>query len=203
MAGVNVTLNCTTGKKGVTDASGQKCFTNVELGSHTVTITVPKGYRLCDGDDKVQFCLARCEQKSVQFVLIAIPYGPCPQMPKYWKQNPNIWPSISFMWVGADELAKIQLMNILNGKLPNGGKAKSGDVSLELAQYLIAVKLSIAAGSDMKDIEPVVVGADEFLLYDYPPGCSPSGKGAQLAKDMKNKLVDWLKDCSYCEGSGN
>jgi hypothetical protein len=46
---------------------------------------------------------------------------------------------------------------------------------IELAQNLIAVKISLAAGSDVADVEPSVVASDEFLLYDYPPASKPRG----------------------------
>jgi hypothetical protein len=90
-------------------------------------------------------------------------------------------------------------MNLLNGKLPNGGKATGNDLTIDLAQNLIATKLSIAAGTDIADIETSVVAADEFLLYDYPPGTKPQGKGADLARKLKNQLYSYLQDCDYCQ----
>jgi hypothetical protein len=70
---------------------------------------------------------------------------------------------------------------------------------MDLAQNLIAVKLSIAAGSDEADIETTVIAADEFLLYDYPPGTKPQGKSADLARKLKNQLYEYLQDCKYCQ----
>jgi hypothetical protein len=72
-------------------------------------------------------------------------------------------------------------------------------MTVELAQYLIAVKLSIANGSDAADIEPTVIATDEFLLYDYPPGSTPRGKGKELARKLKNQLYEYLDDRSYCQ----
>jgi hypothetical protein len=42
-----------------------------------------------------------------------------------------------------------------------------------------------------------IIASDEFLLYDYPPGNKPQGKGAELARKLKNQLYEYLKDCSY------
>ena len=196
--GVTVELRCDNARKGVTDAGGNKCFDKVELGQHTVTVIIPEGYRLYEGEKKVRFCLTRCEQKSVQFVLSPIVLAPCPQLPCFWKTHQSVWP-VTSMYIGADILNKQQLMNILNGKLPNGAKPRPNDITVDLAQYLIAVKLSIANGSDTQDIEPVIIAADEFLLYDYPPGSSPTGRGKELARELKNKLYDYLRDRNFCQ----
>jgi len=194
---VNVKCSTPDKKSGTTGADGTVCFT-LKPGNHTASIVVPLGYRLYDGDSKVQFSLARCESNSVQFVLSKIPYGPCPKSCDYWRSHPNNWP-VDSMWIGTSVLNKTALMNLLNGKLPNGGKATGNDLTIDLAQNLIATKLSIAAGTDIADIETSVVAADEFLLYDYPPGTKPQGKGADLARKLKNQLYSYLQDCDYCQ----
>jgi hypothetical protein len=200
VAGVKVHVRCDRPdwKDGTTGADGTACFEGLKVGQHSVTIEVPTGYRLCDGDNKVEFSLARCESKNIQFVLCKIPYGPCAKKPSYWKTHPDIWP-IESMWVGADVLDKTAMINILNGKLPNGENAGNNDLTIDLAQNLIAAKLSIAAGTDVADIGMIVLAADEFLLYDYPPGSRPRGKGADLARKLKNQLYDYLQDCHYCQ----
>jgi hypothetical protein len=194
---VNVQCSAPDRKSGKTGLDGTVCFT-LSPGNHTASIAVPLGYRLYGSENKVQFSLARCESNSVQFVLSKIPYAPCPRKLDYWKNNPNIWP-VNSMWIGTSILDKTSLMNILKGKLPNGTKPCNGDLTMDLAQNLIAVKLSIAAGSDIADIGTSIVAADEFLLYDYPPGSKPQGKGADLARKLKNQLYGYLKDCDYCQ----
>ena len=45
----------------------------------------------------------------------------------------------------------------------------------------------------------LVVAADEFLLYDYPPGSNPKGKGKELARQLKNTLEQYVLDNTYCQ----
>jgi hypothetical protein len=194
---VNVKCSTPDKKSGKTGSDGIVCFT-LKPGNHTASIEVPLGYRLYNGDGKIQFSLARCESNSVQFVLSKIPYGPCPKSCDYWKSHQCNWP-VDSMWIGTSVLNKTALMNILNGKLPNGAKANCNDLTIDLAQNLIAAKLNIAAGSDVADIATSIVAADEFLLYDYPPGTKPQGKGADLARNLKNQLYDYVQDCTYCQ----
>jgi len=199
VADVNVCVKCLPidRKCSTTGPDGKACF-DLKIGHHVASIEVPEGYRLCDGDNKAQFSLKRCENKDIQFVLCKIILGPCPKKPEHWKCHPDIWP-IDSMWIGADTLNKTALMNILNGKLPNGSAAPRNDVTMEMAQNLIAAKLSIAAGSDVADISPAVIASDEFFLYDYPPGSRPQGKGMELARKLKNQLHEYLQDCKYCQ----
>lgn len=185
-------------KSGTTSAEGQKCFSNIKGGYYVAEIIVPQGYKVVNGKKYIHFYLDRCENKTVKFELFKLTYGPCPKRPSYWKMYPQTWP-VDSMWVGADLLNKTQLMNLLNGKLANGSYTYCYDITVELAQYLIAVKLSIAAGSDATDIETTVIAADEFLLYDYPPGTKPMGAGLELAKKLKNQLYMYLYDRSYCQ----
>jgi hypothetical protein len=103
------------------------------------------------------------------------------------------------MWIGSCQFNQTQIMNILNGKKPNGANASSDDISMTLAQTLIAAKLSIAAGADVADIETSVTAADEFLLYDNPPGSRPQGKNADLARKLNNHLYDYIQGCTYCQ----
>ncbi len=185
-------------KTGTTGTDGQACFDNLRPGYYVAMINVPDGYRLRDGGKCKAFKLKRCESETIEFVLCEVQLAPCPKNPCYWKTHPNEWP-IEEMWVGADLLTKTQAMNILSGKMADGSNASRCDMSIKLAQYLVAVKLSLAAGSDAKDINPVVVASDEFLLYDYPPGSNPRGKGKYLARQLKNTLEEFIKDQSYCQ----
>lgn len=196
--GVTVKLKkCKFVKTGTTNTDGESCFDNLWVGPHVAIIEVPEGYRLCDGKLRIPFGLERCEHEDITFVLCKIELGPCPLSPGYWKEHPSNW-LITEMWIGADYLEQSILLNILNGMKVDGSPANCHDMSIKLAKFLIAVKLNLAMGCDAKDINPVVVAADEFLLYDYPPGSNPRGKGKELARQLKNTLEEYILDNSYC-----
>jgi len=196
--GAVVKLNCNQAITGVTGADGKFCTDALKPGRHVATLEVPDGYRLCDGDNKTSFRLDRCEHEDITFELCKVTLGPCPRSPGYWKTHPEAWP-IDEMWIGSDILDKPVLLNILNNMKVDGSPASSRDMSMKLAKFLIATKLNLAAGTAPKDIDPVVIAADEFLLYDYPPGSCPKGKGKGLARQLKNTLEEYILDQSYCQ----
>ena len=196
--GVTVKLNCEQVVTGATGSDGTFCTDGLEPGRYAAIIEVPDGYRLCDGDNKIPFLLERCESENITFELCKVTLGTCPKSPGYWKNHPDDWPVIE-MWIGSDILEKPVLLNILNNMKLDGSPAKSRDMSMKLAKFLIAVKLNLAAGSAPKDIESVVVAADEFLLYDYPPGSCPKGSSKELARQLKNTLEEYIQDTSYCQ----
>ena len=196
--GVNVTLKCDEFVTGVTGADGKFCTDGLEPGLLVAIIEVPQGYRLCDGSNEATFRLDRCEYEEITFELCKVVFAPCPRSPGYWKNHPDEWP-ISEMWIGADILEKPALLNILNNCKVDGAPANSDDMSMKLAKFLIAVKLNLAAGSDPMDIGAVVVAADEFLLYDYPPGVCPKGKSKELSRQLKNTLEQYINDAEHCQ----
>ena len=68
------------------------------------------------------------------------------------------------------------------------GETKNGIGSAENSAFQVDLTYDAA-----------VVASDEFFLYDYPPGSKPKGKGADLARQLKNQLYDYLQDCHYCQ----
>lgn len=196
--GVNVKIKvCRKYEIITTDADGQGCITDLKPNRYTAVIEVPEGYRLCDNEKYISFCLKKCEQEDIKFVLCKKEHSVCPKKPDHWKCHSGSWP-VEEMWLGEFWFEKAELMNLLNGKLADGSDASCRDVTVQLAKNLIAAKLSLAAGAAPKDIETVIIAADEFFLFDNPPGSRPRGATRELARELKNKLYQYVSDDSYC-----
>jgi len=81
--------------------------------------------------------------------------GGCTYTQGYWKTHEEAWP-VSSMTVGANSYTAAQLLALFD-------TAVKGDVSLILADQLIAAKLNIENGADDSDVAVVVQNADAWL----------------------------------------
>ena len=115
--------------------------------------------------------------------------GVCPKTPGYWKNHPDDWP-VSCLVIGGRRYTQRELMNLLNDRTPSGRKASS-DMSVKLAKFVVATKLSLAAGADPCNIGGVVGDSDAFLKR-YRPGCDPDGYARKRAESLKDKLDAYL-----------
>ena len=184
--------------EGVTDADGNKCFADVTEGFYIASLKMPQGYRRCSGEEKcVRFRLDRCEQREIKFVLCEIQSTLCPESPGFWKNHPDIWP-VESLELGGVAYTKDELLNFLDNNTVDGVHA-ARDMSIKLARFLVAAKLSILDGSDPTDIESVIAAADEFLTHNAP-GSRPGGRARKCARDIKNSLDTYVNDRSACEG---
>lgn len=107
----------------------------------------------------------------------------CPQDPGFWKNHPRAWPVMSLV-LGSQQYGQRELLNILD----NHG---DGDASMNLAEELIAAKLSIEAGSDPRPIQSAGANADNLLSgftgklpYRVRPGTSVGRSMAQAASQL-------------------
>ena len=117
----------------------------------------------------------------------------CPRTPGYWKNHTSNWP-VDTLLIGCINYNKWQLLNLLNDKTP-GGCYKPTDMSVKLAKFLVAAKLSLAAGAEScNDIDDVIKKADAFLKC-YPPGSNPCGYAYWYAECLKDKIDRWLNHC--------
>lgn len=90
----------------------------------------------------------------------------CPHPWQYWRDNPDLWP-VSSLIIGGRSYGKAALLGLLN--------ASPSDPSVLIAKHLIAVLLSIAAGSDPAPIQSVLDAAQGILagLGPLPAGLDP------------------------------
>jgi len=123
----------------------------------------------------------------------------CPHTPGYWKNHPCNWP-VDHLMIGGVDYDKQELMSFLNTCTPDGEHA-AWDMSVKLAKFLVAAKLSLLAGAAPGDIEDVVAEADA-LLADWPPGSCPSEEIADEAERLKDLLDHYLNNCPACGGDG-
>lgn len=112
----------------------------------------------------------------------------CARSPSYWKCTtfPN---NIQSLTIGGVTYDRNQLLNMLNGKMPDGSPAGT-DPNVKLARFVITVKLSLLAGaSPAGDIIAKLAEADAYLAKNPPGsdiyGCNDAGTALMLK--------DWLK----------
>jgi hypothetical protein len=86
----------------------------------------------------------------------------CPETLPDWRANPDSWP-VDSLTLGAESYAKAELIDLVN----TPSRANPTDLSLVLAQQLIAARLSIANGSDPAPVASALEQAD-MLLSQYP-----------------------------------
>ncbi len=121
----------------------------------------------------------------------------CPKEPKDWKRDCD-WP-VERLSIGGVSYNRNQLRNLLDGKWPNGGWA-NGDAAVELAEYLIAAKLSNLDGAVMDDeTAEAMVLADAFLAA-FPIGTDLSGDEADLAAALSEALAMYIEESDCGKG---
>jgi len=86
----------------------------------------------------------------------------CPKTLPFWRDNPDSWP-VDTLTLGSQSYDKAELLDLVN----TPSHANPTDLSLVLAQQLIAARLSIANGSDPAPIASALEQADT-LLSQYP-----------------------------------
>src|SRR5262249_1178032 len=85
--------------------------------------------------------------------------GCCPQPVTHWRKHPVIWP-VHTLTLGSQSYDRAELLRILNTR---SGAEGETDVSLILAQQLIAAKLNLANGSDPAPVINTIDDADALL----------------------------------------
>lgn len=113
----------------------------------------------------------------------------CGKTPGYWKNHLCDWPVDSLV-IGGVEYNKQELINLLNTKTPDGQKA-ADDMSVKLAKFIVAAKLSILAGADPLEIVPTVIDGDAFLA-SFGIGNNPQGEDYELSLALKDLIDEWL-----------
>ncbi len=83
----------------------------------------------------------------------------CPLGMGYWKNHPTAWPLFS-MLLGLEIYSRSELLVMLG--TPTGSR-QGADVSVTLADQLIAAKLNIARGADARPIYATIASADAQL----------------------------------------
>jgi acetyl esterase/lipase len=102
----------------------------------------------------------------------------CPSNKSYWKNHPELWSfDATPMMLGiTNSYNKAQLLSILN--------SSSGDVTIKLAQDLIAAKLNLANNSWAPPIASTIVAADNLIgsraIPVLPAVASNSAQGIQF-----------------------
>lgn len=79
----------------------------------------------------------------------------------YWKNHPEAWP-VSSLELGDRTYSQADLITLME-------TATRGDRSLQLADQLIAAKLSVLRGADDSDVDDVIADADVWLV-DHDDG---------------------------------
>ncbi|MCG3180213.1 MAG: hypothetical protein BIFFINMI_02570 [Phycisphaerae bacterium] len=120
----------------------------------------------------------------------------CGLTPGYWKNHPEDW-VVTSLNVGGVTYNFDQLMNLLNTLTPDGQKA-ANDMSVKLAKFIVATKLSILAGADPLDIEEPVLAGDA-LLAEIGIGSNPKGDDYTYAALLKGALDTYLNLPCDCE----
>jgi len=82
----------------------------------------------------------------------------CPETLPFWRDNPDSWP-VDTLALGSQSYDKTELLDLVN----TPSRANPTDLSLVLAQQLIAARLSIANGSDPAPIASALEQADTLL----------------------------------------
>jgi uncharacterized delta-60 repeat protein len=95
----------------------------------------------------------------------------CPKTQGYWQTHPEAWP-VESLTLGSQTYTKAELLGILSS-------STKGDVSLSLAQQLIAALLNVANGADAAAVSATIAHA-QTLLATYP-GKLPYGVKASTA----------------------
>jgi len=197
--GVKVWLKRSSCKKyGITDSNGDICFEDLKPGHYKAGVVIPQGYRRCKGESKtVRFRLDRCENEEIKFVLCPVESNVCPEKPDFWHHNPHFWPA-TLPNVGGCGYSQNEMLNVCEDFVPDGSKKNKRDMSIQLAKYLIATKLSICDGADPTDVQALIEASDKFLT-NYPPGSEPGGRPRKTARDLMNRLHEYVSDRNACE----
>jgi hypothetical protein len=98
----------------------------------------------------------------------------------YWKNHPETWPA-SQLDLGARTYLQAELLELLNAQ-------SAGDVTLKLANQLIAAKLNMLHGADPTVVAVALQDADQFLEL-FPPYSDPKEK---TIRSLGNSLADAL-----------
>jgi len=85
----------------------------------------------------------------------AKPGNKCPLTQGFWQNHPKAWP-VTSLTLGSQTYTQAQLLTILT-------TTARGDVSLILADQLIATKLNIAHGSNPATVSTTITDADNLL----------------------------------------
>ena len=121
----------------------------------------------------------------------------CPKKGRDWK-NDCSWP-LSGLSIGGVQYNQTQLRRILNGRFPDNSPG-GADLTLSLAQDLIAAKLSLADGAvGSDDLAELIALADSFLAA-LPLGTPLAADQADVAMGMEDGLEDYLDTRTGCGG---
>lgn len=97
----------------------------------------------------------------------------------YWKNHAEAWP-VDELTLGGVVYSQAEALAILRAPV-------RGDITVALAQQLIAAKLNVEIGNESSCIDGVIVDSDAYLV-SYPVGSKPKGG----AKNAGNALKDTL-----------
>lgn len=119
----------------------------------------------------------------------------CPKPPSWWKQQCRDLPSDT-LTIGGVEYNYQELVRLLNQRLPSGAPAQD-DVTVDLARYIIAAKLSFLNGAvqDQEAVEAIAVG--DIFLAAHPIGSMLTQEEEDLALSIIEGLEDYVTrtDC--------
>lgn len=120
----------------------------------------------------------------------------CPRSAQSWKNDRCDWPTDT-LTIGGVEYNAAQLYNILRGKYPNGSACRN-DPLVELAQCLVAAKLSILDGAVVDEEIVLAIAAADTFLASRPFGSELDTEESDLAGALTDAVCDYLTDTSAC-----
>ncbi|NIO29552.1 MAG: hypothetical protein GTO29_13475 [Candidatus Latescibacteria bacterium] len=158
-------------------------------GLHPFAISQPWGMELCG--DYVAEGLFYFNLYGYNYRQFSVPFNcPCDGnggcgTPGFWKNRPDEWP-VDELTLGGVLYNKAQLMAIFD--MPT-----RGDITIILAQHLIAAKFNLLTGGDGSIIGDIAA-ADAYLA-SYPIGSKPNGLIKTEGGNIKDELVDYNETC--------
>ncbi|MBN1885889.1 MAG: hypothetical protein JW876_10260 [Candidatus Krumholzibacteriota bacterium] len=105
----------------------------------------------------------------------------CNYTPGYWKNHEEAWP-VDELTLGGVTLSMAAALDLFDAPT-------KGDITIILAQHLMAAKLNVANGSD-PSIQPAIDAADAYLMM-YPVGSRPNGTAKDEGEMYKDELCDY------------
>lgn len=186
-------LNASTGsvlQTDITDISGKYKFTGLCAGNYKVVVVPPAGLTASKigargsttandsnaSPSAVTLSTDSSADMTVDFGFV--PGDKCMYSAYYWKNHPTSWPVTTLM-LGSESYSKDELLNLLKSSVKT-------NVSITLAQELIAAKLNLAAKASAAGITSTINSADG-LLAQYSgklPYTIPTGSKTTLAKQL-------------------